>query len=89
MIDLLERQGHLALAAETGQRRYATGAYRAWTLHVDTLLAEAGLGDRPALAGALLAPLAPEAFAHQRSAGLSAQRLAEDLTVLARRTLAA
>lgn len=89
MIDLLERHGHLALAAETGQRRYATGAYRAWALHVDTLLAEAGLGDRSALAGALLAPLAPDAFAHQRSTGLSAQRIAEDLTVLARRTLAA
>ena len=29
MVDLLERHGHLALAAETGERRYGTGAYRA------------------------------------------------------------
>jgi hypothetical protein len=32
MADLLERHGHLALAAETGLRRYQTGAYRAWAL---------------------------------------------------------
>ncbi len=34
MIELLERHGHLALAAETGERRYRTGAYRAWVLRV-------------------------------------------------------
>jgi AcrR family transcriptional regulator len=88
MVDLLERHGHLALAAETGERRYRTGAYRAWVLHVEALLAEAGLGDHPALGDALLAPLAPDVFAHQRAAGLSAKRIAADLTVLARRALA-
>ena len=35
MVELLERHGHLALAAETGERRYGTGAYRAWILHVN------------------------------------------------------
>jgi hypothetical protein len=37
MLDLLERHGHLALTAETGDRRYCTGAYRA-RLHVRALL---------------------------------------------------
>src|SRR5918995_7523710 len=30
LVELLEHHGHLALAAETGERRYRTGAYRAW-----------------------------------------------------------
>ena len=89
MVDLLERHGHLALAAETGERRYGTGAYRAWTLHVNALLADAGMGGHPAIADVLLAPLAPDVFAHQRAAGLSAKRIARDLGVLARKTLAA
>ena len=89
MVDLLERHGHLALAAETGERRYGTGAYRAWTLYVNALLADAGMGGHPALADVLLAPLAPDVFAHQRAAGLSAKRIARDLGVLARKTLAA
>jgi AcrR family transcriptional regulator len=89
MLELLERHGHLALAGETGQRRYETGAYRAWRLHVAALLAEAGLGDRPALVDALLAPLAPDVYAHQRAAGLSKRRITDDLAVVARRTLAA
>lgn len=87
MIQLLERHGHLALAAETGGRRYRIGAYSAWALHVAALLGEAGLGDRPALTDALLAPLAPDVFAHQRGSGLSAQQIADDLTTLAGRAL--
>ena len=87
MIDLLERHGHLALAAETGARRYRTGAYRAWSLHVGALLTDAGLGDHPALADHLLAPLAPDLYAHQRSSGLSARRIAQDLAILGRRAL--
>ena len=47
MVALLERHGHIALAGETGARRYRTGAYRAWALHVDGLLREAGLGSAP------------------------------------------
>ena len=87
MIALLERHGHLALAAETGGRRYGTGAYRAWQLHVGALLGEAGLADRPALADALLAPLAPDVFAHQRASGLTVEEIAADLATLAHRAL--
>jgi AcrR family transcriptional regulator len=88
MVELLERHGHLALAAETGRHRFETGAYGAWAVHVGVLLAEAGMGDRPALADALLAPLAPEVFARQRASGLPAKRIADDLDLLARRALA-
>jgi AcrR family transcriptional regulator len=87
MVELLERHGHLALAAETGERRYGTGAYRAWQLHVAALLADAGLDDRPALADALLAPLAPDVYAHQRAFGGSPEQIARDLALIARRTL--
>jgi AcrR family transcriptional regulator len=87
MVDLLERHGHLALAAETGERRYRTGAYEGWALHVRVLLAEAGLADHPALVDALLAPLAPDVYLHQRGSGLSAEQVAEDLGELARRAL--
>jgi AcrR family transcriptional regulator len=87
MVSLLERHGHLALAAETGGRRYGTGAYRAWALHVDSLLEHAGLGDRPSLTDALLAPLAPDVFAHERDSGVSAKRITADLQLLARRVL--
>jgi AcrR family transcriptional regulator len=87
MLALLERHGHLALAGETGERRYRTGAYGAWTLHVGALLSEAGLGDSPALIDAILAPLAPDVFAHQRATGLSEAQIADDLTILATRAL--
>ena len=89
MVDLLERHGHLALAAETGDRRYRTGAYAAWAAHVRALLAEAGLDGHPALPDALLAPLAPDVFRAQRAAGLSPTRIAEDLALLARGVLTA
>jgi AcrR family transcriptional regulator len=87
MVELLERHGHLALAAETGRRRYRTGAYGAWAMHVRGLLSEARLDDRPALVDALLAPLAPDVYLHQRGTGLAAKRISEDLAELARRTL--
>ena len=87
MVELLERHGHLALAAETGARRYGTGAYRAWQLHVEALLADAGLDGRPALADALLAPLAPDVYAHQRASGASPEQIAGDLALIARGTL--
>lgn len=89
MIGLLERHGHLALAAETGVRRYGIGAYRAWQLHVEALVVEAGLGNHQALADALLAPLAPDVFAHQRASGRTADEIAADLAMLARRVLRA
>jgi AcrR family transcriptional regulator len=87
MVALLERHGHLALAAETGRRRYRTGAYGAWAMHVRGLLSEARLDDHPALVDALLAPLAPDVYFHQRGTGLAAKRISEDLAELARRTL--
>lgn len=89
MVELLERHGHLALAAETGQRRYHTGAYRAWTLHVTALQADAGLDSQPGLTDALLAPLAPDLYAHQRSTGLTAEQIADTLATLAHRALTA
>jgi AcrR family transcriptional regulator len=87
MVDLLERHRHLALAGETGERRYRTGAYGAWALHVGALLEAAGLGESPALVDALLAPLAPDVFVHQRDSGLSARQIADGLSTLAHRAL--
>jgi AcrR family transcriptional regulator len=87
MVDLLEHHGHLALAGETGERRYRTGAYGAWTVHVSVLLEEAGIGGHAALTDALLAPLAPDVFANQRTSGLTAAQIAEDLGLLARRVV--
>jgi AcrR family transcriptional regulator len=89
MVELLERHGHLALAAETGPRRYRIGAYGAWALHVRLLLAEAGLEEQRALVDALLAPLAPDVYRHQRESGLTADQIADDLGVLALRALRA
>jgi AcrR family transcriptional regulator len=89
MVDLLERHGHLALAAETGERRYQTGAYGAWALHVRLLLEEGGLAAHPALVDALLAPVAPDVVAHLRASGLSVEQIAADLSLLARRALTA
>jgi len=68
-------------------RRYRTGAYGAWALHVRGLLSEARLDDRPALVDALLAPLAPDVYLHQRETGLAAKGISEDLAELARRAL--
>ena len=87
LLDLLERHGHLALAAETGERRYVTGAYGAWALHVRTLVDEAGLGDQPALTDVLLAPLAPDVFAHQRAPASRPTRSPSDLAALAHQAL--
>jgi AcrR family transcriptional regulator len=87
MVNLLERHLHLALAAETGARRYEVGAYSAWSTHIQLLLREAGLAERRGLTDALLAPLAPDVFEHQRASGLSTNRIAGDLAVLARRVL--
>ena len=79
MVELLELHGHLALAAETGERRYSVGAYRAWQLHVTVLLAEAGLDHHAALVHVLLAPLAPDVFAHLNvRAGYASDALGSD-----------
>jgi len=86
MVELLERHGHVALAGETGALRYRTGAYAAWAMHVAVLLGDA---ESPALVDVLLAPLAPDVFAHQRSRGLSVDEIADGLGELARRVMGA
>jgi AcrR family transcriptional regulator len=87
MVELLERHVHLALAAETGPRRYQTGAYRAWQQHVGALVAEAGRGEQDALVDVLLAPLAPDVFAHLRRSGRTTDEITEALGTLAHRAL--
>jgi AcrR family transcriptional regulator len=97
MVELLERHVHLALGAETGERRFATGAYGFWRAHVRSLLAAAdptgaGPGDPAgrldALVDVLLAPLAPELFQYQRRVrGHSTEELTATLAGLARAVL--
>ena len=91
MVALLERHGHLALAAEAGARRYGTGAYAAWAVHVGTLLDAAGVAGAPArrsaLIHALLAPLAVDVYRHQRQAGLPPAAIAASLADIARGVL--
>jgi AcrR family transcriptional regulator len=93
MVRLLEGHVHLALGAETGWRRFATGAYGFWRAHVRALLAEGGRGQDEgqldALADALLAPLAPELYRYQRQQrGRSVEEITAALTDLARAVLA-
>ena len=87
MVDLLERHVHLALGAETGARRFRTGAYGFWRAHVGALLTAAGTGtDREALTDVLLAPLAPELYDFQRHR-LSPEQIAGALRRLAQSVL--
>ena len=51
------------LGSEVGRSRFETGAYGLWRAHVRALLVAAGT---PA-PDALLAPLAPEVYGHQRT----------------------
>ena len=95
MVDLLERHVHLALGAETGRRRFATGAYGFWRAHVRALLAGGGEGGGLAgdpgrldsLAEVLLAPLAPELYQYQRQRGRSVMEITAALTELAQAIL--
>jgi len=66
MVELLEQHVHLILGVETGQERFAVGAYGFWRVHVRSLLIEAGTGDVDALVDILLAPLNPDVYQHQR-----------------------
>jgi AcrR family transcriptional regulator len=88
MVDLLERHVHLALGAETGERRFATGAYGFWRAHVHALLLEArGQGSESgwldAMVDALLAPLAPELYQYQRRRGRTPDEITRALAELA------
>ncbi|MBB4933890.1 AcrR family transcriptional regulator [Lipingzhangella halophila] len=87
-VDLLDRHLPLALGAETGHKRFATGAYTFWRAHVGTLLAEVPGADREALADQLLAPLDPDLFAHQRDTiGMTTERMSRALSWTAHRLL--
>jgi AcrR family transcriptional regulator len=78
-VELLEAAGHLSLAIETTGQRLRTGAHQAWRLHVITLV-----GDQ-VLAEQLLAPLAPDLYAFQRTElGYTPQQITAALAQLAR-----
>lgn len=81
MADLLEAHGNLALATETGGRRFEIGAYGFWRAHVLSLLRAADIPEP--LADTLLAPLAPEVFTYQRAQGLSLDQIKSALVRLA------
>jgi AcrR family transcriptional regulator len=90
MVDLLEQHLPLTLGAETGLRRYQTGAYGFWRTHVATLLAAAGLEAPDAVLDVLLAPLAPDLFDYLRHhRGQSTADIVAALRVVAERVLAA
>jgi len=88
MLDLLDQHLDLALAAETGDARFRTGAYAFWRTHLRVLLRAADIPDPDdALAEVLLAPLAGEFYRHLRDRGLRQSQLLSTLTALAARTL--
>lgn len=88
MVDLLEQHGHLVLATEVGQSRYAVGAYGFWRAHVSSLLTAAGIPEREALVDMLLAPVAPDLYRHQRTTlELSTTKIRQALASLAHRVL--
>ena len=88
MVDLLEQHLPLTLGAEIGTRRYQTGAYGFWRIHVRNLLAEAGLPTSDAMIDVLLAPLAPDLFDHLRhQRKQSRPKIKAALATLARRVL--
>ncbi|MEV0061341.1 helix-turn-helix domain-containing protein [Nocardia sp. NPDC050718] len=87
MIELLSAHAHLVLGAETGGARFATGAYGFWSAHVRALLADAGVAQPDSLVDTVLAPLAAEVYLQQRERGLSAEQIADGLTLLAHRLL--
>lgn len=87
MVALLDRHVHLALGAEVGRSRFATGAYGFWRAHVRALVTEAGHPDPDAIVEPLLAPLAPDVFARQHEIGISTDRIVAALERLAHSVL--
>lgn len=89
MVGLLDDHLHLALGAETGDARFATGAYQFWRAHVLHLLREARVGEPDAMVDILLAPLAPELYRFQRyKRGIDQEQIAAALGRLARQVAA-
>ncbi|WP_069165925.1 TetR/AcrR family transcriptional regulator [Nocardia altamirensis] len=87
MVELLDAHAYLALGAETGGARFATGAYGFWSVHVRTLLQAAEISDPDALIDPLLAPLAAEVYQQQRSRGLTSTQITDALRLLAHAVL--
>ncbi len=88
MVELLDGHLHLALGAECGSTRFATGAYGFWRVHVCALLIDADVPDPDTLVDSLLAPLAPEVYQYQRhDRGRRPQQIIDSLTWQARRML--
>jgi hypothetical protein len=87
MLGLLDQHVHLVLGTEVGASRFTTGAYGFWRAHVRSLVAD--LPDPDALTDVLLAPLAPDVFAHQRSLGIDLGRQRSALARLAAGVLSA
>ncbi|WP_020672405.1 TetR/AcrR family transcriptional regulator [Amycolatopsis nigrescens] len=88
MINLLDQHLQLALGAESGASRLATGAYRFWRLHVLELLRQAGIEGAESLVDSLLAPLSPEVYRYQRDErGQTREQITDALQLLARRLL--
>ena len=90
-VEFLEAYGHLSRAIETAGQRLATGAHSAWRLHVATLVRAARRdADPDVLAEQLLAPLAPELYAFERTRlGRTPEEISRALSTLARAVLRA
>jgi AcrR family transcriptional regulator len=87
MVELLDAHADLALGAETGGARFATGAYGFWSAHVRSLVLEAGVPEPDAMVDALLAPVAAEVYVHQRAQGLTSAQITDALARLAHAVL--
>lgn len=87
MIELLTAHAHLVLGAETGGARFATGAYGFWSVHVRSLLIDAGVPQPDSMIDTVLAPLAAEVYLQQRERGLTPDQITAGLSTLAQRLL--
>lgn len=82
----------IATDASAPGGRFRVGAYQAWRVHVmvllDELRPELSEADAGWVADALLAPLDPELYDHQRrERGLTVERITENLLALAARVI--
>jgi AcrR family transcriptional regulator len=88
LIDFTDENVDLLIVSDHDEPggRYRTGAYGAWRLHVEGLIAELGAGPRAAgLADTLLAPAAADLVRHRRrELGDSPAQLKRELGLVAR-----